>query len=285
MKHGLVTIALAACGAPAVQPPTAAGDDIVALVEGTPIRIADVTTQARAAGTDAHTALTALIDAELLARAAERRGLLDDPAVLEAKRAALARRWLATTFERDVTPADIPLADLRAAFERERPRFDHPELVEVVHILAESSPAAGAARRDALHARAIEVAARATLVKSLDDFRALAVTLSDEAIHLRAEPVTTALRGWTEPAFADAAFALATDGATSPPVETLHGWSVICRVRRAPAEHRSFADAEPELRRALWPEFRARELLRRSDALAAHHAIALHPERLSQVAR
>jgi hypothetical protein len=283
----LLALALGGCGAPAPSASPAIASEVVALVDGRPITGAEVSTQARAAGTDARTALAALVDAELLAADAERRGLHDDPAVVDAQRRALARRWLTTTFERELTPADIPESELRDAFERQRARFDHPELLETIHILAPATRMDDATREPLLRERARQVSERAQGVRSATEFSALAAAMSDERVRLRAEPVTTARRGSTEPAFADAAFALVRDGASSPPVAlaVAGGWSVIYRVRRLPEEHRGFAEVEPLLRDELWPDFRGRELLRRLDELVARHAVTVHAERLPADAR
>jgi hypothetical protein len=242
-----------------------------------------VAEQARASGVDARRALEALIDAEVVAGAAERRGLLQAPEVIEAMQQTLVRRLLATTFEREVMPEQLPDQEMRAAYARNRARLDHPELIEVRHVLARAGKKDDAGRREVLRRRAVQVAERAAGVKSADEFAALGPALSDAEVALRTETVVTARRGWTVDAFADAAFALPRDGAVSGVVETEFGYHVLYRVRRIAEEHISFDEARPKLRELLWPDFQRREFLRFAEALAGRHEVAVHGERLGEV--
>ncbi|HEX2568881.1 MAG TPA: peptidyl-prolyl cis-trans isomerase [Polyangia bacterium] len=271
-------MALAAKGAQALGP-----EDVVAVVDGRPISASEVAEQARASGVDARRALEALIDAEVVAGAAERRGLLQAPEVIEAMQQTLVRRLLATTFEREVMPEQLPDQEMRAAYARNRARLDHPELIEVRHVLARAGKKDDAGRREVLRRRAVQVAERAAGVKSADEFAALGPALSDAEVALRTETVVTARRGWTVDAFADAAFALPRDGAVSGVVETEFGYHVLYRVRRIAEEHISFDEARPKLRELLWPDFQRREFLRFAEALAGRHEVAVHGERLGEV--
>lgn len=277
--------ASARAGASAAKLPGAGSlsEDVVAVVDGRPISAREVAEQARASGVDARRALDALIDAELVAAAAARRGLLKAPEVVEAMQQALARRLLAITFEREVTPERLSDQELQAAYARNRGRLDHPELIEVRHILARSSKKDDAARRTALRRRAERVAERAAKAKNADEFAALGPALSDAEVTLRTETVVTARRGWTVDAFADAAFALPRDGAVSGVVETEFGYHVLYRVRRIAEEHITFEEARPKLRELMWPDFQRREFLRFAEELAGSHEVAVHGERLEEV--
>lgn len=278
--------AITAKGARSSEPGPGPGlgpEDVVAVVDGRPISAREVAEQARASGVDARRALDALIDAGLVAAAAERRGLLKAPEVLEAVQQALVRRLLATTFERDVAPEQVPDEEMQAAYARNRTRLDHPELIEVRHILARAGKKDDAARREVLRRHAERVAERVRGVKSADEFAALGPALSDAEVTLRTETVVTARRGWTVDAFADAVFALARDGAVSGVVETEFGYHVIYRVRRIAEEHIPFEEARPKLRERMWPDFQRREFLRFAEELAGRHEVAVHGERLGEV--
>src|SRR5207237_748916 len=108
----LAAVFLGACHAAAPEPkgrfptPLVAQapdeDAVVATVDGRPIRASQVAEQARAAGQSAREALQALVDAEVLAGEAARRGLDGDPDVQEAAEAAAVRRLLHTGFESEV---------------------------------------------------------------------------------------------------------------------------------------------------------------------------------------
>jgi parvulin-like peptidyl-prolyl isomerase len=256
--------------------------DAVAVVNGRPISAREVAEQARASGVDARQALDALIDAELVAAAAEKRGLGTAPEVVEAMQQALVRRLLAMTFEREVTPEQLPEEEMQAAYTRNRTRLDHPELIEVRHILARTGKQDDVGRRQALRRRAERVVERARAVHGADEFAALGPALSDPEIALRTETVVTARRGWTVDAFADAVFALPADGAVSGVVETEFGYHVIYRVRRIAEEHISFKAARPKLRELMWPDFQRRAFLRFAEELTGRHEVAVHGERLAQ---
>ena len=85
-----------------------APDEVVATVDGRPIRAGDVARQARAKGCSPKEALEDLVTAEALVSEAARRGLQENREVADAARGEAVRRLLAVTFEKDVTPAAIP---------------------------------------------------------------------------------------------------------------------------------------------------------------------------------
>jgi len=264
--------------------PTAApiaGDEEVARVDGRSITARQVETQARAAGTDARSALQALVDAELLVAEAARRGLDRDAAVREAAEREQVRLFLAGTFEKDVTPADVSDYELRKAYLRVRARIDHPEVRVVRQVFAPFAKGDDEARKRALRARAEQVAAEAKRVRDPAAFSALADKLSDASIRLKAEEFATS-RNWNhDPAFIAGAFALKAVGDVSPVVETRFGYHVIYFEQDVPEERFTYEQAKEKLRESLWPDLRRREFARFIDGLVARHRIEERPQLLS----
>lgn len=257
----------------------------MALVDGRPIRAADVARQAAAAQVSPREALDQLVEAELLWGEARRRGLERSAEVRDVVAAALARRFLALTFEREVTPETaVTDDDLRKAYQRNAGELDRPEMRQVVHVLVPFDNAAEPepARKQVLRARAEEVARRAATVRSGAEMMALAPALSDGDITLKAEQIATGPVGYTVAQFARPVFELPHEGAVSGVVETRFGFHVIYLERIVPPRHIPLEQVAPELRAGLWPELRKREFARFIDGLAAGHRIELSPEALDE---
>lgn len=266
---------------PELPPPPE--QEIVATVDGHPISVADVTTQARASGKDPQQALQELIDAELLAREAERRGLVSDPAVQRARDTEMVRRFLQEDFERNYTADNSITGDLiRRAYERSRGRLVHPLLKEVSHIVVLTPKA-----RPEAEQLADEVHRRALKVKTEDEFKHIATDLEAAGkqigLTVRAEHLVTNRKGTTVEEFAKAAYDLQKPGDISPVVRTSFGYHVIWLSQNIQEENITLEQVEPKIRKDLWPEVRKRIFARYQDELAKQHQVATYPERLAQL--
>ncbi len=285
MRWLVAALLLSACSgrqrsAPAA-PSTVTADDetVVAVVDGQPIRVADVRRQAIASGTTPRAALEALIEAELVAAEAARRGLERHPEVQEGVAQTLVKRLLATTFEQEVLPAHVTQAEIDQMYERNRGHFDRPTLVEVHHILALADAKTDPATHAAAKARAATVAVRAKAVRSVEEFDALAAELSDDKIKLRLEKLPPFPRtGAMVESFAEAAFALSGPGAVSSVVTTSYGYHVIFFLQQISELHTPRAQAEEDLRSSLFEKVvRPREFQRFVDRMMERHRIAVQP--------
>ena len=268
----------AAPDAPAAALAAQSDDAVVATVDGRPIYAHAVAVQARARGVDARTALEDLIQAEALAGEAARRGLDRDLEVRLAARGALVRRYLQETFERELTPADVPAVLVRRTYNLNRNMFDHSLYVDVWHILVPVAKDAPAAERAQARARAEAIADKARGVGSLAAFKALAGDL-------RNEEVVTARDGWTEPSFSHAAFAqLHQPGDTTGVVQTSYGYHVEYLIRFIPPVHVPLGEVEGKLRAGLFPEVQKKAFGHFVDEAMARHRVVEHPERLPKAA-
>jgi hypothetical protein len=257
-------------------------DEIVATVDGRPIFAGAVAQQARARGVDARTALADLIDAEVLAGAAHARGLDRSLEAQLAARGALARRFLQEGFEKEVTPANVPMELVRKFFMRNQPYLNHDEYVDVWHILVLTHKDFTDEQRAAARAYASELAKRGK-GKTVDEFKALATeahaagrTDVDDA-----HEVVTERDGWTQKSFSHGAFDQLKKPGDTCVVETSFGAHALYLVRYLPPVHTPLEKAEPELRRGVFAsEFQKREFARVMDELMTRHKIELHQDRI-----
>jgi hypothetical protein len=265
-----------------VAPLSATSDDeVVATVDGRPIYAGAVAMQARARGVDRKTALADLIDAEVLAGEAVRRHLDADLTVELETRGAMVRRLLATTFEKEVTPADVPDQLLRKEYQRNLPYLSHSTYADVWHLFVPVAKNATPDEKAAARARAETLARRAKGL-TLEQFKQLA---RDEG--LRNEEIVTARDGWVQKPFSDAAFdQLKKPGdTTSGIIETSFGYHVEYLIRFIPPAHVSFDEATPKLRQGLFPELQKHAFAKLVDDAMARHHIETHPERLPNPGR
>jgi peptidyl-prolyl cis-trans isomerase C len=266
---------------PLVAAPASGADDVVATVDGRPIRASEVALQARVRGVDARQALRDLVDAEVLAGAAAARGLDRDRAVIEAVKQEMVRRWLAVEFEPKAGPDAIPERLVRRTYNRNVNLFDHSEYVDVWHILTPVAKNATPEQKAAARADAEELAEKA---KGLDEaaFKALATTKrKSPGDPFRLERIITARDGWTVKEFSYPAHdLLKKPGDVSPVVETSYGYHVIFLVKRIPPVHMTVAEAAPKIREGLLADFQRLELVRRVDELMHAHAVMVRPERI-----
>jgi hypothetical protein len=254
------------------------GDEVVATVEGRPIYAADVRRQAIAGHLDRKAALDELIDAELVAGEAARRGLDRDLSVHLAAKGALVRRLLATGFEREVTPSTVPAALVRRAYDREK-ALNHDLVLDVSHMLLPIKPSAPAPERDAARARMEKLALRVKTIGSEEGFEKLG---RDEG--LLVERFVTPRTGFTESSFSIPVFdQLKKPGDTSTVLSTSFGFHVAYLNRVIPPQHIPLKEVEPKIRSDIFPEYQRRAFSSLVDEAMARHRLELHAERLEKV--
>lgn len=272
------------------QPARGSDDAVVATVDGRPVWASCVTAQARP-GVDRAAALAECIDFELLARAAEARGLAADREVDDAFRTALVDREVELYFERRYAkPADFGARIDRIvddnAKQLHRPEFRASTYARVV-VPDKAPPDAWARARplaDQLAARIVgEHGLLGPHVHRLAEPVRAAITAA--GFELDVSDVDRRSRGALVDSYGDALFGLAEVGDAVGPIQTKWGWDVIAFTDLAPARESTRAqladEVFPELRRSFFTNWvgelerklgvtveRAADADRRLDALA-----------------
>jgi hypothetical protein len=280
----VVLVLLACCGgeAPPVEassqehfdgdwsPPPAEDAEVVATVNGARIYAGDIVRQARAEKQTAEQALHTLIDAELLAQEARRRGLTDAPEVVDARKSVRVRRFAEKVFLTSFqSPADVPgeMVERAYALPSARSYYDHLEwrTLSWTRIPVDAKAPPEADRRARALAQGFADLARAAKVKTTAELDALgrlyARTQSGE--------FATALAGPAVPEFARAAFDLRAPGDVSDPVRTSWGWDVLLLLSINPERHVTREEALADIRKRLFEDARRDAFEHWADAFVA----------------
>ena len=218
--------------------PRSADDVIVAQVDGRPVWGSCVAVQASVAGTrDA--ALRQCIDFELMAQAAERRGLATDRDVVLATRTALVDRVVAREYEDTFTrPEDFGELWTRSVA-KNKLLFDHAEYRRSSYVrftLDDKHPsaAAEAEAKSTMERVAAALAGETGMMPS--HFLAIAQRAAGNHV-LDHQDVPPTLPAGLDPSYADALYRLPDIGRASPAVRTRWGWDIVLWSDVVPARH------------------------------------------------
>jgi len=228
-------VLLIACGggtspAPVTSGPpapwNARGDIEVARVNGRPVYGWCVAAQA-AHRLSREQALAQCIDFELLAQAAEARGLALDHDVAVETRTALVNQFVAREFE-DKFTKPIEFGDYWPRIvEKNRWRFEHPEVRGSAYVrvqdpmLAKQIAAALASERGLLPTHLQQIAEKVVAGRAKIDFAVVAPDVR---------------KGRLDETYVSALFAIPEVGRVSPPTHTKWGWDIILFASVIPAE-------------------------------------------------
>lgn len=194
---------------------------------------------------------------ELLARAAERANMDEDPEVRRAANQNAVQQLIRRDFDERITPESIPEEEVRAFYEAHPEEFSREELRRASHIQVASRDEAArlASRAREGDARTFRELARE---HSLDPETRLR---GGDLRYFNAEGRS---RNTADPqvheALARAAFALREVGDVSDPVQVGERWSIVKLTGTRPADHRTYEQAAPSIRLRLWRERRERAL-------------------------
>jgi hypothetical protein len=227
------------------------------------------------AGLTAEEAVEALVDEQLLANEAARRGFGGPDVAVERERAIVRR--LMKKIRDGVTVADIDPKKVSEAYEAQKQRFVHGPLRGVIHAVALAKSRGGPDA--AAKALAEVIGAAVSGAASADEFEERARRFqSREGVKVRIErlPDFAADDGRFEKAFVDAAFAVPKVGGISPPFKTSYGWHVLYVIRDLPAEDVPFAEARAQLAAELLPAERQRRIDELLDRLARDKEVFLY---------
>jgi hypothetical protein len=268
--------AAAACGGPAgsppppppsppaalAAPPAAPGDAPIARVNGRPVWASCAAAQLARGAASQRAALDECVAFELLAQAAEARGLAAAPEVRAAARRAAASRLVERDFEaRYRAPADLG-AILDRLIDRQRDQLDKPELrasaFARVEVPRRASPAVAEAARALAATLYAALAAETGLVpRDLEERAAqLASRAPAGAPKITLGSFRAAAREGVVPAYGDALFGIPEVGRVAAPARTEWGWDVVLLTELHPPRRW----AREEVAAALFPEVRRRHL-------------------------
>jgi parvulin-like peptidyl-prolyl isomerase len=197
---------------------------------------------------------------ELLSREAIRRGLQNDPDVLENLKKILAQKVLQQTLEQAAPqPSD---EDVKSWYDAHLAEYQRPETVQVQDLFL-SADTSDAARRKTKAAEAQKLLTKARALKADDEkgFADLVRASSDD-------PLTRSLGGDLRPMpvgdlqarhgaeVAEATKALQSPGAISPVVSTDKGFHILRLKARTPARTLPLDEAKAQIRNRLFAERR-----------------------------
>ncbi|MGE0787082.1 MAG: peptidyl-prolyl cis-trans isomerase [Sandaracinaceae bacterium] len=260
---GLATLGCGSEAPPDAAPPLARGDavvggDVVATVDGVPIRLADVEAAARLGEVSPTVALRRLEDEILLARAAARAGF-DDAEARRAERRAAVQALLERDVEARIPPSAIDEAELEAAYAAAPSRFSRPEQRRSMHVWAhvpEGAPSAIDAQAhewiESVRARLAASPDPAGTAFAFDEHAALPFEWSVE----EEEPL--AAGDGAEGAYAQAVLAMEAPGVAPEVVRSPLGWHAIVLTRIEPPWEATHDEAIDLLRQERLDVARAR---------------------------
>jgi hypothetical protein len=240
-------------------------DVIVAQVNGRPVWGSCVTAQSK--GKTKQAALDDCVSFELLAQAADARGLATDPDVVEATRSALVNRVVEVGFEDKYKSADDLKDILDKHVERNKARLSRPELRSSTYVrLPLTKPLAEA---EDPPPKLVELAQKLAGERGMMPTHVRAAV--DEVFGAQTPEVTEVAyfaKDGLVAGYADPLFAIPDVGRTHPEVvRTRFGWDVILLTGVVPAKtytrEEAAAEAFPEVRTAyfnVWVDQVARSL-------------------------
>jgi peptidyl-prolyl cis-trans isomerase C len=246
------------------------GRDVVAKVDGTKLHQADLAAYRGARGRDPKEALGELVDRTLLAQAARKAGVDDDPTVRARVRAA-EREILAQAYaERELGGATSE-EKLRKRYSEEKERLVRKE-IHVAHIavqIVQRDPSS----RVAAQSKASRIYSRIT---GGEPFEKVARDLSDDPVSKgRGGDLGPIREGQVDSRFFDAAAALKR-GEVSKPFESAFGFHVV----KALEDARTVTPSFEEVRGVLAAEARVAAEASLLGSLREKASVKLYPERL-----
>jgi hypothetical protein len=272
MRTSLV-LALCACGggnpppeappragpAAALVAPPAGPDDVeVAQVAGKPVWGSCVATQIHRGAKDRTTALRECIDFELLAQAADARGLATQPDVIDATRTAIVNRVVETGFENHYQTFDDLRAQIDQTIARNQSAMNVDEMRTCMFVRIELPKDAPAEVEQRAHAAINKIYAAFEHETGLFDVdvaeRATAIA-KDLNVKVKTIAFKSSVRTEFESIFGDALFAIPDVGRVAPPTRTPSGWDLILLTQLVPAKHYT----RDEVATIIFPELRRRQ--------------------------
>jgi hypothetical protein len=233
---------------------------VVATVDGQPISARDVESLLAEAdaGLTPRAALDALVEQQLLAAEARRRGFASSADVAAERDRALARALLEQRVSR-IGIDELDQQRLRAVYDKQIDRFVHGPQRRVVHavaIVGEQALEDDDARE--LASRVYSAVRDATSAGAFREAVEPIAAAHEKSLLLEnLPPFAAGSKRFVGP-FVDAVFALASPGSVSKPFRTSFGWHVALLIEELPAVDVPFEEAREIIGRERLPVARAR---------------------------
>ena len=267
----LAVAALAACqgqrGPKKSGPAVARGDGVVITVDEFKARLKEQSPVIRSRFTTIERKkefLDGLVRFEVLAAEAERQGLYEDPDVQNAVRKLMVQKLVQRYFTEGASAKDIPEAELREYFEKNKAEYFRPARVRVAAVSFLAAPGTPQRATKAAAARKAAAEIKAQVAKNPLAFGQLAQKYSeDEATRsiggdLGFKSREDLVKAYGEP-FAEAVFALK-DGTISGVVESTQGLHVLRVAGRQEELNRPFEQVKDQLGSRLFRERKQKDL-------------------------
>jgi parvulin-like peptidyl-prolyl isomerase len=202
--------------------------------------------------------LKGMIDVQLLADEAKKRGLDKDPQVQEELRQVLVAWMRGRLLAELPAPSEIPEAEVRAYYDAHADQYREPERRRISQVLTKDEAKARAAYEEA---KGATPAAWGAVVRKFSEEPPLAteaidlagdvgfVTAIDDAHATPSTRVTSEMR--------TAAFALKDVNDTGAPMKDAKGWHVLRLMTKQEARVQGFADVEKQIRVRMLQDRRA----------------------------
>ncbi len=222
-----------------------------------------------------------LVDYDLLALEAERRGYGNHPAVVAASRERMAQSLVEGQLT--VDPATVPAAEVKAAYEADLALFRNPAMRRARHVLlaTEAEAAALIAQLQSEGRNVTTALGKAARERSLDE---ASKRQSGDLGLFTLEGKRPNGESKVAPEIVKAAFALREPGdLTLKPVRTSGGYSVVLLMLVRPPIDVSLKQAEGELREALAIKATQAATTALAETLSKDRPSITHPERLESI--
>jgi parvulin-like peptidyl-prolyl isomerase len=189
---------------------------------------------------------------ELLARAAEKEGLANDPDVQFTMKKVMVSKYYQRFFQSDKGANPIPDSDVQKYYDDHKDEFHRPARIHAAHIFLRAEAGAPERAKKAAEAKKLLAKVLADEKKNPGAFTAEARTSSDDATSknlggdLALKTRDELAKAYGEP-FAEAAFKLG-DNQTSPSViETPHGFHLLRVLGRQPEVNRGLDEVKGQI--------------------------------------
>ncbi len=189
---------------------------------------------------------------ELLAKAAEKEGLANDPDVQFTMKKVMVSKYYQRFFQDEKGAKSVPDGDVQKYYDEHKDEFHRPARVHAAHIFVKAEAGAPERAKKAAEAKKLLSKVLAEEKKNVGAFTLEARTSSEDAPtknlggDLALKTRDELAKAYGEP-FADAAFKLA-DNQTSPAlIETPHGFHLLRVLGRQPEVNRSLDEVKGQI--------------------------------------